>query len=364
MDIQQFEGRKKDHIRHALNPSHQTTGLSGLEEIHLFHEAIPDFDFEDVSLESSCLGTPTQTPFYVAGMTAGHPDASAINRVIAQQCAKRGWAMGVGSQRRELEAPSAGDAWTELRSEFPQLLLFANIGITQLSSASAGASAGLERVLKVAQNLKANALIVHTNPLQEAIQPEGTPHFKGAQKALAELCKISKIPVVLKETGCGFSEATLTRIAQTGLAAVDISGMGGTHWGRIEGARANPESIHAYAAQTFANWGESTVDSVLAARRALQALNGNTEIWGSGGVRSGLDAAKLIALGAHRVGYAQPVLEPALKGSEALGQWMGRQEFELRVALFCTGCKNPSELAPGLAAAGEKGRALWKRSGI
>ena len=336
MNTRQFEGRKRDHLQHALNPAHQASGLGGLGQIRLLHEALPDLDFQDIEIESHCLGIVSRTPYYVAGMTAGHADAPALNRVLADACQERGWAMGVGSQRRELEsAIETPDLWKALRHEVPKLTLFANIGISQLIRAP------LSQIRKLVDSLQAQALVIHANALQEALQPEGTPQFKGALPTIARVCAEIGVPVVLKETGCGFSGETLRRLRASGLAAIDVSGLGGTHWGRIEGARAPVGSLQAVAAQTFAEWGEPTVDSVLFAR---QELDDSTEIWASGGVRTGLDAAKLIALGAHQVGFAKPALEAALGGGDQLRQWMAAREFELRIALFCTGCENPSVL--------------------
>lgn len=334
MDIQQFEARKRDHIRHALDPRSQAAGLSGLDRVHLWHDALPELDLEEVRIESLCLGRPAKTPFYVAGMTAGHPDAFELNRRLALACQRRGWAMGVGSQRRELADSSAAREWPRLREEASGLTLFANLGLSQLIGAP------VERVQELVDSIGAEALVVHVNALQEALQPEGTPRFKGGLAALKKLCAGLDAPVVLKETGCGFSAPTLERLNGVGLAAIDLSGLGGTHWGRIEGARAPEGSLLNAAAETFRDWGESTVDSLLAARKTLSGV----ELWASGGVRSGLDAAKLLALGAERVGYAKPALEAALAGQEALENWMALQEYELRVALFCTGCVSPSVL--------------------
>ncbi len=301
------------------------------------HEALPDLNLEDVDLRSNCLGISLKTPFYIAGMTAGHEQASQINRTLALACQERGWAMGVGSQRRDLEDRGAEglDAWKELREEVPDLVLFANLGISQVIQAS------IQNVRRVVSGLEAQGLVIHLNALQEVVQPEGTPQFKGGLKAIERILAELEVPVILKETGCGFSEATLRRISSLPLGAVDLSGLGGTHWGRIEGARAARGSIHAEVAKTFANWGESTVSSVLAASRVLPQL---TEIWASGGVRSGLDAAKLIALGAARVGFAKPALEAALEGEARLRAWMETREFELKTALFCTGSANCQEL--------------------
>jgi isopentenyl-diphosphate delta-isomerase len=337
MDMQQFEARKREHIQHSLDTAHQAQGQSGLEKIVLVHEALPDLDFKDVRIQTRCLGKSLETPFYVAGMTAGHEDAWKINRTLAIACQERGWAMGVGSQRRDLETGDGGllDQWKKLREEVPDLVLLANLGISQLISADMG------KVRKIVRDLGAQALVVHTNALQETMQPEGTPHFRGCLSTLQNYCNDFGGPVVLKETGCGFSKKTLERVSSFGLAAIDLSGLGGTHWGRIEGARAQSDSVYSVASKTFANWGVPTTKAVIAAK---EVLNGQTEIWASGGVRSGLDAAKLIALGAHRVGYAKPALEAALAGPEALRLWMETQEYELRVALFCTG----SETCQGL----------------
>ncbi len=311
-------------------------GLAGLERVRLRHEAVPYFDFEDIRLDSTCLGRPSRTPFYISGMTAGHADAAELNRLFAVACAARGWAFGVGSQRRELDgdAKSQVDDWAKIRESAPNLVLFANIGLTQL------AAAPIEKLRALVLSSGAQALAVHANALQEALQPEGTPRFRGAIEALGRVGAELGVPVILKETGCGFTRSTLERLSRLGLAAVDVSGLGGTHWGRIEGARAG-EGMRADAARTFANWGEPTVDSLLAAR---VTLGPSTEIWASGGIRTGLDAAKCLALGARQVGFAQPALEAALAGEAALIAWMERQEFELRVALFCTGSPSPERL--------------------
>jgi isopentenyl-diphosphate Delta-isomerase len=339
-DIQLFEGRKRDHLRHALDPAHQAAGLSGLDRVRLVHEALPELDLAEVSVAAPCLGTPLPTPFYVAGMTAGHADAARINRALAAACQERGWALGVGSQRRELEAGErdAPEGWDELRDRARDgLFLIANLGVSQLIGARVAS------VARLVEGLGARALAIHLNPLQEAIQPEGTPGFRGALAAIRALCRELRVPVVVKETGCGISGPTASRLAEAGARALDVSGLGGTHWGRVEGARAGSGSLQARAAATFADWGMPTVDSVRAAARAAPGC----EIWASGGVRTGLDAAKLLALGAGRVGYARPALEAALAGSDVLRQWMELQEFELRIALFCTGCADIGTLRAG-----------------
>lgn len=350
MGVGQFEERKRDHIRHALDSSSQAEGATGLDALVLPHEALPDLDFAEVSLEEPCLGRLMATPFYISGMTAGHSDAVEINRRLALACAERGWGMGVGSQRRQLDHPEAPelDQWAEIRRQAPALVLFGNVGIAQVIGVP------VDRLRRLVDTLEAQALCVHLNPLQEALQPEGTPNFKGALVALEKLCQSLEVPVVLKETGCGISRATLRRLKNIGLAAVDVAGLGGTHWGRIEGARAREQAggeKQFKASLTFANWGIPTAEAVTAAK---DSLSSTTEVWASGGVRSGLDAAKLVSLGANRIGFARPALEAALDGPDAIQKWMDLQEFELKVALFCTGSKDPAELR-------RKGEE-WKRS--
>jgi isopentenyl-diphosphate delta-isomerase len=271
-------------------------------------------------------------------MTAGHAGGEAINVTLARIASARRWPMGLGSQRRELTDGSARTEWARLRRQAPHGHFFSNLGLTQLISTKP------DQVFALVDSLEAAALIIHTNPLQESLQPEGTPQFKGGLKALKAICRKSPVPVILKETGCGFSRDTLERLRDAGLAAIDLSGYGGTHWGRIEGGRAPAESPQQIAAISFAGWGQSTVASLEAAASLKFRA---TEIWASGGIRSGLDAAKAIAMGARKVGFAKPALEAALVGEAALNAWMTRIEFELKVALFCSGCTAPEVLRKG-----------------
>ncbi len=330
---EQFETRKRDHIRFALDNKNEATGRSGLDAVQLWHEALPELEFSSVRLHHRVLNQDLPTPFLVSSMTAGHREALGLNLRMAELCSQQGWMMGVGSQRRELRDPDASKEWQEIRKSAPKARLLGNIGISQLISTE------LDQIRRLAEGLEAMAMIVHTNPLQECLQPEGTPQFAGGLLALERLCAGLTIPVVLKETGCGFSASTLERLRNVGLAAVDVSGFGGTHWGRVEGARSEPHSVQARAAQTFADWGVSTVESLNLAVAAKLPY----EVWGSGGARSGLDAAKLVALGANAVGFAKPILQAAIEGSKALESCMQTIEFELKCALFCTGCASIDE---------------------
>jgi isopentenyl-diphosphate delta-isomerase len=333
-DYNAFEQRKQDHIELALMPSNQADAFNPFDHVQLIHEALPDLDFETIDIASVRFGARVKTPFMISSMTAGHDAAQDINHHLMAACAESGWVMGVGSQRRELTDQAASLVWRALRRDFPDVSLLSNLGIAQVITTT---QADIQRLIDA---LEAQALIIHCNPLQECIQPEGTPLFHGCWRVLADLVKSLPIPIVVKETGCGFSKATLKRLHETGVAAVDVSGLGGTHWGRIEGHRAKNYPLHHDAALAFHSWGIDTVRSV----RYAAELKPCFEIWGSGGVRHGLDAAKLIALGATTVGFAKPILRAALASSEAVSDAMKTIEYALKVAMFCTGSRVLNDL--------------------
>lgn len=338
-DTQQFIDRKRDHLRLSLLNEVEATESSDLHRVELIHDSLPDLNLSDISIESSLLDQPIATPFFVAGMTAGHADAASLNDCLAEVAASRGWLMGLGSQRRELNADFNDESVKTLCTRFPKLKLIANLGITQLLELHQKNE--LLKFLSLVDRSQVVLIAIHLNPVQEAIQAEGTPNFKGALAALTALTALSPIPVIVKETGSGMSEATLQKFKNLRLFAVDVSGLGGTHWGRIEGKRAAADSQTARLGETFKNWGVSTVQSV---KNAKKILNPSTEVWASGGVRSGLDAAKLLALGAKRVGFAKPALQAALLGPESLNRWMNTVEQELKVAMFCSNTASLDQL--------------------
>lgn len=333
-DFRQFEQRKRDHIELALMPANQSSELNPFDQISLIHEALPDMDFSEISLNSTRLNHLVAKPFIVSSMTAGHAEALSINSRLMEACSTSEWAMGVGSQRRELTDKKAGNEWKSLRKKYPQVSLFSNLGIAQLINTP------MISIQRLIDSLRAEALIIHCNPLQESIQPEGTPHFKGCWSALESLVKTINLPVVIKETGCGFSQKTLHRLNNLGVTAVEVSGTGGTHWGRIEGHRATHDPLRQHTAETFRNWGIDTLQSV----KNATGISPKFEIWGSGGVRQGLDAAKLFALGASNVGFAKPMLEAALDSTQQILHRMATIEYELKTAMFCTGSKILSDL--------------------
>lgn len=337
-DLAQFANRKRDHVQWALSREAQALELAHWDFIQLDHEAFPDLNLSDVTLEVQSLGKKFSAPFFVSSMTAGHVDSLAINQNLAKASAQRGWLMGVGSQRRELSDPAAATEWEKVRATAPNVRLGANIGLAQVITESVASIQGL------VDRLGAEVLFVHLNSLQEALQPEGTPQFRGGLVSLKKLTERVNVPVVVKETGCGFSESSIRRLVGSGIVALDLAGGGGTHWGRVEGLRAPEGHPSQEMARTFRNWGFSTIESLEETLIAGEQVDLDFEIWASGGVRSGLDAAKLLAMGALMVGGAAPFLEAAKVSSESVEKLMGRWEQELRIALFCTGSREPREI--------------------
>ncbi len=330
----QFTRRKKDHVHLSLRAENEALGASGFQRIRLMHSALPEMDFSEVDISTEIFEKKVATPFVVSGMTGGWEGSLRINQSIARVCEKRSWVMGVGSQRRQIFDPSAGKEWESIRKACPSLILLGNIGLSQLIRTDVSV------VEKLVASLSASAMVVHSNPLQEALQPEGTPQFAGGLKALRLLCKKLSVPVILKETGCGFSKQSMKSLVGMGLFALDISGYGGTHWGRIEGERTSKDDLFFGVSDAFKDWGISTVDSLCFAKE----IDKDYEIWASGGVRSGCDAAKALVLKAHRISLARSVIQAALQGENVLEKTFSRLEQELKIALFCSGCKNIDEM--------------------
>lgn len=333
-----FEKRKVDHIRLSLDEKSQARG-TGLEDIELIHEALPSFNLSEVSL--NCVfktlqgEIPLSSPIFISSMTAGHPGALKINKTLAALSEKRQILIGVGSQRRQLEDETTWGEWQGLRAEYPRALFLGNIGIRELIVTP------MDRILNLINSIQAVGFIVHLNPLQEALQPEGQPQFAGALQALEALKSQSSVPILVKEVGCGMSEATLKKLNHLGVDVIDVSGKGGTHWGRIEGFRNPEDSIKHAAGITFADWGLTTFKSMMNAMN----VELKSELWASGGVHTGVDVVKLLALGAKKVGIAQGFLKAYFESEnlESVEKYLDQVEFEARVAMFCCGLQKLEE---------------------
>ena len=343
-DHHQFENRKKDHIRWSLNSESQVD-LSLSQILSLNHHPFPNLDFENVHLKSPSKFFKDSKPLLVSSMTGGHDQAFKINADLMKACENKQWIFAMGSLRRELEEITYKKEvqkrlleWEALIKDYSGIAL-GNLGLAQVISCS------LDSIKELCHRLKLSGLYVHLNPLQEVMQPEGTPQFKGGLKSLEVLCNGLDIPVFLKETGSGFSKQSLKELKGLKLGAVDVSGLGGTHWGRVEGLRSEDQkSLKAQASKTFKNWGVTTYDSLLYFKELFGVEKESFEVWASGGLRNGLDATIGFALGANICGFAKPFMEAALVSQSEIEQKMSLIEFELRVALFCTNSSCITEL--------------------
>ena len=320
--------RKAEHIRLALDermqfPSHAFARWS------FDHEALPDLDFDAIDLSVGFLGKRLKAPLLLSCMTGGTEIAARINRNLAEAAESRGVALGVGSQRKALEDASQAGSF-EVRGVAPTIPLLANLGAIQLNYGY-----GVTHCRRAVEMIGADALVLHLNALQEAIQPEGQCNFSGLLPKMAEVASQLSVPVIAKEVGSGISEATGKRLAAAGIKILDTAGVGGTSWARIEAQRADDLET----GELFAGWGIPTPESI----RQLRRIPGVTII-GSGGLRSGVDVAKAIALGADLAGLAQPFLEAAIESAEQVGRRIDRIVHELKIAMFCLSARNVSDL--------------------
>lgn len=318
--------RKDQHLDVVLSGRGRHASDAGFDAIRFVHEALPDLDHAAIDLGAEFLGRRLKAPFLISAMTGGPRRAEAINAHLAEAAQALGIALAVGSQRAALEGAGAG-LNRSLRDRAPDTPILANIGAAQLTRGF-----GIDEARRVIDMIGADALIVHLNPLQEACQPEGDRDWRGVGAALHALIQKLDAPVVVKETGAGISPAAARRLFDMGVAAVDVSGAGGTNWALVEGERAQDVADRRHAS-AFADWGMSTACAIEDVRRACP----DGRIVGSGGVRDGVDAAKAIRLGADIVGQAAGVLQAATLSSEAVIDHFRTVIRQLRTACFCTG---------------------------
>lgn len=339
-------GRKADHIRINLHEDVAAKGVdSGFAAYRFLHQALPELDLEAVDTSVEVLGRRLGAPLLISSMTGGTPEARAINRTLAEVAEARGLAMGLGSGRALLEHPEGLDTF-DVRPVAPGVLLLANLGAVQLSR---GVTAGDCR--RLVARLGADALVLHLNPLQEALQPEGDGGFDGLLARIEALCRRLEVPVVVKEVGWGIAPDTVRRLLDAGVAAVDVAGAGGTSWSEVERHRIE-DPVRSRVAAAFAGWGIPTAEALRLARAAAP----DATIFGSGGIRTGLDVAKAVALGADVVGMARPFLLAADEGVQAAHD-LARELVEvLRIAMFCVGVGTIRELrgSPRLLREGEE----------
>jgi isopentenyl-diphosphate Delta-isomerase len=334
------EARKAEHLELAARPDVDAASASAWHDIYFEHEALPECDLDDVDLSVTFLGHHLEAPLMIAGMTGGHQAAEQINAALAAAAGRHGVALGVGSQRAALVNPELSATYSIVRTVAPSAFIIGNVGIAQLLPQASGPALSLEQLHAAVEMVRADALAVHLNFLEESVQPEGDRRAAGGLAAVERVASAMPIPIVVKETGGGISRATALRLAGAGVSALDVGGRGGTSFAAIEGLRA--QARHDERGQRLGNslrgWGIPTPVSIVAARAA------GLPVIATGGIRSGLDAAKAIALGATLVGVARPLLVAAREGEQAIHAWIDGFLHELRTVMFLLGARTPTEL--------------------
>jgi isopentenyl-diphosphate delta-isomerase len=336
--------RKRSHLELCANEPVEFAGKTTLlDDVDLVHDALPELALDQIDVGTTLLGKRLRAPLVITGMTGGTDEASAINRGLAEVAEEHGIAFGLGSQRAMQRAP--GVAYTfEVRAHAPTTLVLANLGLVQ---ATALPTAEIARLVRA---VGADAVCLHLNPAQELIQPGGDRDFRGGVATIARLVAELDVPVVAKETGCGLSRRVGERLAATGVRTVDVSGAGGTSWVKVEALRAGAPERELGA--VFADWGIPTAASLL----ALRGLG--FDVVASGGIRTGLDVAKAIALGARAAGVALPVFRAFREGGkQAAGEFIGRLVAGLRTAMLLTGSRDVDALGRATVVLGERLRA-------
>jgi isopentenyl-diphosphate Delta-isomerase len=328
------QARKADHLRICLDEDVQSHRVStGLERYRFTHCGLPELNFDDLDIGTHFFGKPLGAPLLISSMTGGTEQAQLINTRLALIAQKYRLAMGVGSQRVAVENPHLQPTFA-IRRYAPDCLLFANLGAVQFNY-----SYGIEQCQRVVDWLEADALILHLNPLQECVQTRGDTNFKGLLAKIAQLVKGVGVPVIAKEVGNGISPELAQRLIDSGVAAIDVAGAGGTSWARVESERAQ-DAKQRRLGNTFADWGLPTADCITGIREIAPKV----PLIASGGLRNGLDVAKCLALGADLAGLALPFLQAANLGEDALDELADILIAEIKTVLFCTGQPNLSTL--------------------
>lgn len=323
--------RKNDHLDILLDPRQGVkAAANGFDRFRFEHCALPEIDLDAIDLGTRVLGRTLRAPWLISSMTGGASRARDINRHLAEAAQALGIAMAVGSQRVALQTHTDWGLTGELRQCAPDILLMANLGAAQLRGPQ-----GLEYARRAVGMIGADALVIHLNPLQEALQPEGDRDWRGVLGAIEQVVRACAVPVVVKEVGAGLSTAVARRLAEVGVSMLDVAGVGGTSWAAVEAERA-PHPAHREMAMAFANWGIPTAQALQAVHQALPQM----PLVASGGIRHGIDAAIALRLGATLVGQAAAVLAAACESSEAVIGHFQRHIQQLRVACFCTGSAN------------------------
>ena len=321
--------RKADHIRVNLEQDVNSGLIAGFESLRFEHNALPELDLDEIDLSQELLGRRLAAPLLISSMTGGTPQAGEINRNLAVAAQNAGIAMGLGSQRVAIEDAALADTFN-VRGLAPDVLLFANLGAVQLNYGY-----GADEAQRAIDMIEADALVLHLNALQEAVQVEGDTNFRGLLAKIEDLVASVTVPVIAKEVGWGISASVATRLVEAGVAVIDIAGAGGTSWSQVEMHRA-AEQRQAELASRFVDWGIPTAEAL----RQVHAALPDVPIIASGGLRTGIDLAKSIALGARLGGMAGPFLRAAAESTDHVSELVEDTLRELRVCMFATGSRD------------------------
>lgn len=328
------ERRKFDHLRIALEEEVEFPRLTtGFERFRLLHQALPEIDLDEVDCSVEIFGKELLAPLLISSMTGGTAEAETVNLRLAEAAQEKRIAMGLGSQRAAVE-DSALEYTYQVRKTAPDILLMANLGAVQLNYGY-----GVDQARRAVEMIEADALILHLNPLQEALQPDGDWNWSGLLARIEEICRKIEVPVVVKEVGWGISGKVAKWLADAGVSAIDVAGAGGTSWSQVERFRA-PNAHWERLAAAFEDWGIPTAESLLMVKEAVPEMM----VVASGGIRNGIEVAKALALGASMAGMASPFLKAASKSTEAVVEEIELIADQLRIACFASGARNVSEL--------------------
>lgn len=325
--------RKSDHIRINLRKDVNSDITTGLEDYYFIHDALPEIDLKDIDLSTKFFTKSLRLPLLISSMTGGTPEGEKINLLLATAAEKYGCAMGLGSLRAAIDHPESAGTY-KVRKSAPNILLLANLGAVQLNYGY-----GLDQCRKAVDIIEADGLILHLNPLQEALQPEGETNFFGLLAKIETICSKLGRPVIVKEVGWGISENTAKQLFNAGVSAIDVAGAGGTSWSQVELHRLKTQSRQRIAAD-FRSWGIPTAESIRMVVNAAPDL----PVIASGGIKTGMDIAKCIALGASLGGIAGPLLRAAAISGDELDLLLDEIKTELTITMFATGKSKIEEL--------------------
>ena len=326
--------RKAEHIRINLNENVESGLSSGLDYYHFPHQALPEIDLEKIQMGFTLFGKELAAPVFISSMTGGTDQAERINHNLAAAAQQSGIPLGVGSQRAMLEDPSLASTF-QVRKSAPDILLFSNLGAVQLNY-----GLSVEDCQRAVEIIEADALILHLNPLQEAVMADGNTNFSGLLKKIESVCKTLTVPVIAKEVGWGISNQTAKQLVDAGVSALDVAGAGGTSWTEVEMHRAQNETQRQVAA-SFIDWGIPTAESLQLVKEAAPDI----PVFASGGIRNGVDIAKSVALGATMAGLAGPFLKAAVDSPQAVLEVIQRLIREIQVTMFAAGASDLNKLS-------------------